>query len=602
MQKVWEEVKDRLKVEDVVGEYVPLKPAGQNLRGLCPFHHEKSPSFMVSPQRQIWHCFGCGEGGDVYAFIKKIEGVEFADALKILAKKAGVELKREDPKVSSKRTKVLDVLSSVARYYRDEFTDSSDLGALAAREYIYRKRGVTPETADTWGLGYAGDAWDGAYIYLKEKGFTDEDIFDAGITVRKTTQRGFFDRFRGRVMFPVRDQHGVVVGFGGRVIVERPNEGKYINSPQTLVYNKSEVVYGLDRAKDGIRREKYVVLVEGNMDCISSHQAGVTHVVASSGTALTQGQLTLLKRYTDTIALAFDVDTAGQLALKRSLELAFEMGLTVEVVPLDGAKDPDELIRRDPELWNRALARKVSVLQYFVTQRLAHTQRAESAKVKKELMDDLAPLLARLSDPVERAHYSELISAGLGIASSAVMERVRQYKSGVAAQGMAHVSGVGQRTSADGARGARMAREQFIPSAQSLEGQAVKMAARLISLILVFPQYIDDIQGEWFPSKELRALWDELTDAGVEGFMKRTDAWSQRLFFLKESQEETMPIHELEEELFKARAYIWQFFLRNEQKRFMHQLKDDTALANKDEVMRMLKKVNEELYKAGSFQ
>ncbi len=582
MQKVWEEIKERLKVEDIVGEYVSLKPAGRNLRGLCPFHHEKTPSFMVSMDRGIWHCFGCGEGGDIFAFVKKIEGIEFGDALKILAKKAGVTLTREDPKVTSKRTKLIDVIDATVTYYHKEFVDST--GALHAREYMYKKRGFTKETIDTWDIGYSHEAWSDGYEYLKAKGFSEQDIYDAGITLQKTKGTGYYDRFRDRIMFPIHDQHGLTVGFGGRLLQEKENEGKYINSPQTPIYNKSEVVFGLDKAKDSIRKEKYVVLVEGYMDCIASHQAGITNVVASSGTALTHGQLTLLKRYTDTLVLAFDVDLAGELALKRSLESAFTLGFSVEVVSLSGVKDPDELIRKDPKEWMMVLENRVSVIDYFVERMLNVSQKDKGAQVKKEIMDELAPLLTHLNDPVERAHYFERIGSQLGVPAHAIQERVALAK--------------------PSSRIATPPVPQKSVPLPPVDGQAVKMAARLLSLTLLFPHYMEDIQKEWFPSHELRALWDVLHEEGIQKFMKRTDLWSQRLMFLKESQEEAMPMHELEEEFFKARTYLWQQYLKNEQRTLMNALKEGINLSSKERetLMGKLKLLHQELYKSTHLQ
>jgi DNA primase len=308
-----EDIKARIDIVDFINESVPLRQAGTNWKGKCPFHNEKTPSFMVSRDRGSWHCFGCSKGGDIFTFIQEQEGLDFPEALRLLAKRAGVELREYNKEEQTQRTKVLDVLRWVSRYYQEVFRKAAD--AEPARAYL-KQRQVNEESLEDFGVGYAPAAWDTTYQALKKKGFSDDDIFQAGLTIKKDRGAGYYDRFRNRIMFPIQDVNGTVVGFSGRVLdalvdPNGPVPAKYINSPQTIVYDKGHVLYGLDKAKQEMKRAGRAVLVEGQMDCLMSHQAGVKYVVATSGTALTADQVGLLRRYTTNLVLAFDQDVAG---------------------------------------------------------------------------------------------------------------------------------------------------------------------------------------------------------------------------------------------------------------------------------------------------
>lgn len=406
-----EEIKNRLDIVEVVSDYIPLKQAGQSFKARCPFHNEKTPSFMVSRERGSWHCFGCGRGGDIFSFVQEMEGLDFPEALRILAKKAGIELKPVDPKLHTQRTKAMDVLRWVTKFYQEVFRKSAE--AEAARAYLQR-RGLDDTTIDLFALGFAPGGWDGTYAALRKKGFSDEDIFQAGLTIKKERGTGFYDRFRGRVMFPIRDANGAVVGFTGRVLDEKPDEqgrvpAKYVNSPQTVVYNKSGVLYGFDLAKRAIKQAGFAVVVEGNMDLIASHQFNVTNAVAVSGTALTADQVRLIRRLTNRIVFAFDQDTAGVQAAVRALDQVLAAGLDVAVARLGEAKDPDELIRRDPAAWPKAIATAVPVMEYFFG---SVTADRDLSKVndKKLVTRELLPIVGKLGDPVEQSHYVEKLA------------------------------------------------------------------------------------------------------------------------------------------------------------------------------------------------
>ena len=289
-----EEIKSRLDIIDVISEYFPLKPAGANWRARCPFHEERTPSFMVSKAKQIWHCFGCGEGGDIFGFIMKQEGLEFPDALRLLADKAGVQIKFEDPAIRSERQRMFNLLEAAVSFWSEVLWQ--ERAAETARRYFMEERKLKPETIRAWRLGYALDSWEALINHLVKLGYKEEEMIKSGVAVRKmeTRGRGAYDRFRNRLMFPIANTQGQVIGATGRILSASATEAKYVNTPETLLYHKGQVLYGLDKAKAAIKQQNLAIVVEGNMDAIASHEADVANVVASSGTALTTEQARLL--------------------------------------------------------------------------------------------------------------------------------------------------------------------------------------------------------------------------------------------------------------------------------------------------------------------
>jgi len=410
---VIEEIKSKLDVVRVISDYIQLRKAGVNFKAPCPFHSEKTPSFLVNPERQRWHCFGCGEDGDIFTFVEKIEGVDFVEAKKQLAKKAGVILRYEDEGADRDRRRLLEANRWAARYYHEVLLKTRQ--AETARAYV-RKRRLTDETVEDWVLGYAPDSWDSLLNFLRQKGYKDDEIFRAGLISRRERGDGHFDRFRGRLMFPIRDAQGNFIGFTGRVMpdasgAEPKDTGKYINTQDTAVYHKSQVLYGLDKAKQAIRREGVAVVVEGNMDVIASHQAGVKNVVASSGTAFTAEQLAALKRLTDRLVLSFDMDAAGELAARRSIDAAVAAGFEVRLLrlPPDAGKDPDDCIRKDPEIWKAAIAKSVPFMEWYIDLARQRTDFADSY-AKRRASEELLAEAAKLPTPVERAHWLKILA------------------------------------------------------------------------------------------------------------------------------------------------------------------------------------------------
>ncbi len=420
-------IKEKIDIIDLISEYVQLKPSGVNHKGLCPFHREKTPSFMVNRERQSFKCFGCNKGGDVFTFVQEIEGLEFVEALKNLASRAGVALtNRENDVNSSQKNRLRDINTESARFFHN-FLIKMDLAA-AGRAYV-KERGIQDETMAIWQIGYAPDQWDLLTQYLLKKGYSINDLVASGLTIQREgavegSSRGFYDRFRGRIMFPICDVHGGVVGFMGRILVETPNAGgKYVNTPQTILYDKSRVVFGLDKAKQAIKASDRIVLVEGQMDVIAVSQGGMKEVVATSGTTLTEHQIQLLKRYSHNLSMAFDADTAGQAAAKRGIDIALEKGMNIRVIiiPPGAGKDPDECVKNNPDQWLKAVGDAQDIM-YWYFDRVLTGKNLSDPKHKQEVVNTLLPEVLRIPYAVERDHWIQVLSEKVGVESAVLRE------------------------------------------------------------------------------------------------------------------------------------------------------------------------------------
>lgn len=419
-----DEVKSRLNIVDVVGARVQLKKAGRNFRGLCPFHNEKTPSFMVSPDRQIFHCFGCGKGGSVIDFVMEYEHVDFSEALETLAQQAGVTLSRsvtDSPEGNLKR-KIYEVNHLASEYYHFVLT-GMPLGEKA-RQYL-KGRGVTDKTIKTFMLGYSPNSWEGLRRYLEKKGYDRDLIATAGLTV--SSPRGGYDRFRGRVMFTLRDHRGNVVGFSGRLLDPDAHEAKYINTSETPVYVKSNVLYGLDVTKAAVQKENEAILMEGEFDVISAFQAGIGNAVAIKGSALTEAHVRLLRRFTERLTFALDSDIAGDAAARRGIEIAEKAGLDLKVVSLTGGKDPDEAVRENPGGFKDAVKNAVPIYDYFISSAVRRFD-GTTAFGKKKISNELLPILNRIENPIIQAHYAKELSQVLGVSESSVLDGMRKVR------------------------------------------------------------------------------------------------------------------------------------------------------------------------------
>ncbi|MFH1838323.1 MAG: DNA primase [Candidatus Kuenenbacteria bacterium] len=416
MDNITDEIKSRLDIVEVIQEYIPnLKQAGANWKTFCPFHNEKTPSFMVSREKQIWHCFGCSEGGDIFSFIMKMEGIEFVDALKILAKKANVILKKQDPQLTNHRDKLLNICQLATNFYHHILVKLPQ--GEKARNYL-KERKISIRTAEDFQLGFAPDSWENLTNFLLKKNFKENEIIESGMAIKSTnlnSKNKIYDRFRDRLIFPIYDVHGSVIGFSARTLNNnKKEEAKYINTPQTLIYNKSQVLYGLDKAKQEIKKENLAVLVEGNMDVVSSHQAGVKNVIACSGTALTLEQIKLLKRHSSNLALAFDIDLAGQKATKRGIDIAWQQEMNIKIIKLPEGKDPDECIKKDVDAWQKAIKNSQSIMEYYFDSVFLNLDLSK-VENKKNVAKILLPIIAKLINKIEQTHWLQKLGEFLNV-------------------------------------------------------------------------------------------------------------------------------------------------------------------------------------------
>ncbi len=414
MNDAKEEIKSRLAIEDVVGQYIELKRAGRNLKGRSPWGVDKTPSFMVSPEKGIWHDFSANKGGDIFTFVMEVEGISFREALEKLAAQAGVTLEKYsggDAKVAQKKARAREALALACKYYQICLTKSKNVC-----EYVFYKRNLNRNTVTEFKIGYSPQGGKVLKNVLMKRGFTEDELEAAGLLNRFSG-----DMFRGRMMVPFIDTSGNVIGFTARILDK--GEPKYLNTQDTLLFNKSRFIFGLYQAKEAIRRSGYVVIVEGNMDVISSHQAGVKEAVATSGTAMTEQHLKILSNLTSDIRLAFDGDAAGVKATERAIKLAGNLGIYLSVISnYHGAKDPDELIQKDPALWKEAVEERVPAVDWLLDK---YEEKLDLRLVpdKRKYSDVALELLGYLKDEVERAGYEEKVAKKLGISADVLREK-----------------------------------------------------------------------------------------------------------------------------------------------------------------------------------
>ena len=423
MQDAKEEVRSRLDIEDVIGQYVELRRAGRNLKALSPFTSEKTPSFIVSPEKQIWHDFSSNKGGDVFSFIMEVEGMDFREALTHLANKAGVDLSMYSSggsmEVTKKRKRLLEANSLAQKYFQHSLTKNKH-----AIEYIFYKRNFNRGTVESFGLGYAPNNGKALVDFLAKKGFSPRELREAGLTNRYDG-----DLFKSRMVIPLMDSTGSTIGFTGRIIgSEDQNAPKYLNTPETLIYNKSRHVFGLSQAKESIRKSNLAIIVEGNLDVVSSHQAGVKNVVATAGTALTEQHLKAILRFSPNIRLAFDGDKAGLAASERAIGIAQNLGIELSIISeYEDAKDPDELIQKSPELWKKAIENHQPAIDWLLGQYGAKLD-LKTAAGKREYSTVAINLINQLADPVVQDHYFKLVAHRLDSSVDALKNKLHVFK------------------------------------------------------------------------------------------------------------------------------------------------------------------------------
>ncbi len=427
MEGIIQEVKDKVDIVDLISSFIPVKKAGRNFKANCPFHNEKTPSFVISPDRQIWHCFGsCNDGGDCIKFFMKWENITFYEALKELAVKAGISIKTisiED-KEWQKKEKTYQINTIAAEYF-EYILNKTEFGKIAL-EYL-EKRGVTPAIAHTFQIGYAPNSWDSLLKFLYKKGFSPDEIIRSGITVKNDSGR-MYDRFRGRLTFPIKDIRGNIIAFSGRVIDKKDSEAKYINTPETEVYHKRESLFGIHLAKEAIKKENNVLIVEGEFDMISPYQFNIENVVAVKGSALTKEQLTILKRLTSRLTFAFDADKAGGEAVKKAIQEAEAMDFEMYVLDWgDDAKDPDEMVRNHLINFKQKLKSPISIYDFVIN--LAQKKfGGESAFDKKKFGEEVGKFIAEIKNPIIQSYYIKKVAKLLEVSDDSMMALLKQFQ------------------------------------------------------------------------------------------------------------------------------------------------------------------------------
>jgi len=510
---VIDEVKGRLDIVEVISSYVPLQKAGRNYKALCPFHSEKTPSFVVFPDSQRRHCFGaCGEGGDVFTFVMKREGWDFRTALEELARRAGVELRpRTSAQVQAEEEsgRLRELLTAAAQYYQHLLRHAPE--AEAARAYVAR-RDLSDETVERFLLGYSLPGWEGARAYLTERGYTVEELVKAGLLVQREDSGSTYDRFRDRLMIPICDAQGRVTGFGARTL-DPEGVPKYINSPQTPLFDKGRTLFGLDLARQSIRREDRAVIVEGYMDVMQAHQAGFTNVVAQMGTALTEPQLRQLQRYTRRLVLALDPDAAGIQATLRGVEVAREalaqewkpvfdprglvgyearLGAEIRVLQLPRGQDPDDLIRQNPQRWISLVEEAKPVVEFYM-QQLMGSSDIDDPKIKKSIADAMLPILRSVSDPVERNAYGQKLVRALKIPAPQFLHELERKT---------------RQTST------RRAKKDETPLSDMLETREADMESHCLSVLLQRPGVLSQVNDAFRESQLEPLQGQDFQDAG----------------------------------------------------------------------------------------
>lgn len=415
-------VKDKLSIVDVVSSYVKLTKAGKYYRGLSPFNKEKTPSFFVTPDRGLYHCFSSGKGGDMFTFVEEMEGVDFKGALKILAERAGVPLSYENTGERNERERLYAVIEEANKFFIDTFLKKTD-----AESYLI-KRGLTKDTLKKFSVGYAPKEWRSVSPRLAQKGFSEKEIETAGLTKRPESGGEPYDRFRGRIMFPIRDVSGRTVGFSGRIFEDDPKHpgAKYLNSPETPVFNKSRILFGIDSAREGIRKYGFSILVEGQVDLLMAHQAGYVNTVALSGTSFTDEHAALLFRYSPNLVIAFDSDRAGVAAAGRAAQIALTRGMNVKLALLPPGDDPADLIQKDLAGWKRAVKDAEHVVDFYLgyLKDLGYDERRFSLEVSRVVL----PYVAAIENEIDRAHFVHRVAEKVNIPDTAVSEEVRKLR------------------------------------------------------------------------------------------------------------------------------------------------------------------------------
>lgn len=573
-----EDVKSRLAIEDVVGEYLELKRAGRNYKALSPFTSEKTPSFMVSPDKGIWHDFSSGKGGNIFSFVMEMEGLDFKGALELLARKAGVDLSQYRTGSSSNNTKrrnrLFDLLEASTKFYQVHFSKNK-----TALEYILKKRGYSKKTALDFRIGYSPTSDTALVDFLKKRGYSEREIKDAGLS---TVRRGQVqDMFRGRIMIPLSDAQGRVVGFTARILQDDPNAPKYINTPATMLYDKGRQVFGLHLAKEAMRKQNFVVVVEGNLDVIASHQAGVTNVVATAGTAMTTMHLKELSRFTHDIRLSFDQDNAGLTATERAISLAGGLDISLSIISVPTGKDPDELIKQDVQAWKDVVSKPQYALDWLIDRYQAQYD-ISTAPGKKALVAKITPVISGLQNKVEKEHYIKKVAGLLNVSESALDVQAAQKQ-------------------------APKRRVKEIQQVTRSEADVIKTQNQLLSLCLFeksLREYIQHIEPVMITGEESKKVLEFLrtnpdvtvkTDAPLPKELQSVNDYVKILVLLYEELYTSLEMIELRYEAARLQARVIEQFVKS-QKAFLAGAMADANEAQTTELLQKAKELDQLLH------
>ena len=426
MEDTVDKLKEKIDIVELIGSYILLKKAGRNFKGNCPFHQEKTPSFVVSPDRQLWRCFGsCGVGGDAIAFFMKYENLSFLEALTDLAQRYGIVIEKRpaEDKILHYKEQLIKANHAATDYYHYLLTKSA-VGQPALK-YL-KNRSISDKIIETFQLGYSPSSWDSLTRFLQTKKFTNQEMVDAGLCIQKQQGGSVYDRFRGRVMFPLKDHRGNTVGFSGRILVGE-SEAKYVNTPETTLYHKRSMLFGLHITKDAVKKENKIILVEGEFDMIMPYQQGVSALAAIKGSALTTEQLQLIKRYTNRVYLALDADKAGEEAIRRAIEVAEPMGFELGVITIPGGKDPDEAVRTNEVEFKKSLEHPIPVYD-FLLRLFVKKYPPEDPFNKKQIGEEMAPFLSAITNPIVQSYYIKQLAKLLDVGENAAGRVVWGYR------------------------------------------------------------------------------------------------------------------------------------------------------------------------------
>jgi DNA primase len=518
-----DQIRQANEVVEVIGSYFPLKRAGANFRALCPFHKEKTPSFNVSQPKQIWHCFGCGAGGDVFTFVMKYEGLDFGAAVRRLAERAGVQIEFDsggggsgDVGDRSRKEQLLRLHEEVATFFQQNLRRSD-----AARQYL-AKRKISAEVARQWRLGYSPDSWDGLVQWARGKKYGPELLETGGLALpgAERGERGHYDRFRGRLMFPICDEQGRVVGFSGRLLVDAKDQPKYVNSPETPIFQKGKILFALDKAKRAVLDEKFAIVCEGQLDTITCHEAGIANVVAPQGTALTEQHARILKRYAEEVVLMFDADAAGQNAIVRSAEPLWEAGASIRVVILPEGHDPDSFIKANGSAALRKLVTKAPSFFVYLLERLSTEYEPRSDRGRVQIAQQMAAWLVRIPNPILQAAYAQQTAVRIDVPELALRQEMKALQSRQRGRWSA----------------AEASEEAAAPAAQPDRPSALPAEQLLLQLMLSDDRAVESASGkldaEWLTGSSAGQLIGRIVK------LNRRRKWDGPAALLSESQDE----------------------------------------------------------------